>query len=312
MVRAMTSDFQRVWEHDRAQVDARLREIVEALASHHDRMGEAIRYAVLDAGKRLRPLLCLWTHDVFAGADAKRTRRAALDAGCAIECVHTYSLVHDDLPCMDDDDLRRGKASLHRRYDEATAVLAGDALLALAFDILGRLRAHEIDATVALEAVSTVASAAGTGGLITGQALDLASTSADASRSPDDVSMVERIHEFKTARLFAASMEIGAAMAWEGTGPAEARERVQQAGLLAGGAFQIVDDLLDLNGDAKTLGKTPRKDVDRGKLTFPSVAGVVAAEKTARERIAQALALLPEAAHTPLSDLLAFVAERRS
>jgi geranylgeranyl pyrophosphate synthase len=306
------NDFPRIAERDRLHVDARLREIVATLASHHDRMGEAIGYALLEGGKRLRPLLCLWTHDVFAGAESSRTRRAALDASCAIECVHTYSLVHDDLPCMDDDDLRRGKPSVHRRYDDATAVLVGDALLALAFEILGRLPAQETNDAAALDAVRVLASAAGTGGLITGQALDLSSTASDTTRGAHDIPLVERIHEFKTARLFAAAMEIGAAIAWEGRGPAEARERVRHAGLLAGGAFQIVDDLLDLNADAKTLGKTPRKDVDRGKLTFPSAAGVAAAEKTARERIGQALELLPEAANSPLADLLAFVAERRS
>jgi geranylgeranyl pyrophosphate synthase len=257
-------------------------------------------------------LLCLWTHDAFAGAESSRTRRAALDTACAIECVHTYSLVHDDLPCMDDDDLRRGKPSVHRRYDDATAVLVGDALLTLAFDILGRLPAHGTSAVVALDAVRVLAAAAGTGGLITGQALDLASTVSDATRGPEDLPLVERIHEFKTARVFAAAMEMGAMIAWDGKDPRKSRERVRRAGLLAGGAFQIVDDLLDLNADAKTLGKTPRKDVDRGKLTFPSAAGVAAAEKTARERIEQALELMPEAARTPLADLLAFVAERRS
>jgi len=284
-----------------------LRAIVDANAAPHETMAEAIRYALLGGGKRIRPLLCLWTHDAFATASGNPpTRDAALDAACALECVHTYSLAHDDLPCMDDDDLRRGQPSLHRRYDEATAILTGDALLALAFEILAGAGAPT---GVALEAVRVVARAAGTGGLITGQALDLENTGRDVR----DLALVERIHEFKTGRLIAASLEIGALAAWNGSTPTgDARTRVQRAGLLIGSAFQIVDDLLDVQGDAATLGKTPRKDVARGKPTYPAAAGIAASEGTARERIERALDLLPEAAETPLAALVRFVAERRS
>ena len=219
--------------------------------------------------------------------------------------MHTYSLVHDDLPCLDDDDLRRGRPSLHRRFDEATAILTGDALLALAFEILGGV---EAPAGVALDTVGVLASAAGTGGLITGQALDLEHTGRGG-----DLALVERIHEFKTARLIAASMEMGAVLAWNGEAPAgDARARVQRAGLLAGSAFQIVDDLLDVQGDAATLGKTPRKDAARGKLTYPAAAGIAATEAAARERTEKALGCLPEAASAPLAALIGFVAERRS
>ncbi len=304
----MTSgDFERLRARDREAIDARLSAIVDARASHHAATGEAIRYALLGGGKRLRPLLCLWTHDLFAGSERAHTRLAALDAACALECVHTYSLVHDDLPCMDDDDLRRGQPSLHRRFDEATAVLTGDALLALAFEVLAELNAAP---GVVIETVRVLASAAGTGGLITGQTLDLEYT---GGSERGDMAVVERIHEFKTARLFAASMEMGAMVAWNGsTLGDDACERVRRAGHLAGSAFQIVDDLLDLAGDAPTLGKTPRKDVARGKLTFPAVAGVDASEEAARDRIARALECVPEAAGTPLAELLAFVGRRRS
>ena len=164
-----------------------------------------------------------------------------------------------------------------------------------------------------------VARAAGTGGLITGQALDLEHTGSDVR----DLALVERIHEFKTGRLIAASLEIGALAAWNGSTPTgDARTRVQRAGLLIGSAFQIVDDLLDVQGDAATLGKTPRKDVARGKLTYPAAAGIAASEGAARERIERALDLLPEAAETPLAALVAssratgpsmtFVAARRT
>ncbi|MCI0450862.1 MAG: polyprenyl synthetase family protein [Candidatus Latescibacteria bacterium] len=221
--------------------------------------------------------------------------------------MHSYSLAHDDLPCMDDDDLRRGRPSLHRRFDEATAVLAGDALLTLGFDVLANMEAAP---GVALESVRVLAEAAGTGGLITGQALDLEYT---GRGERGELAIVERIHEFKTARLIAAAMEIGALSAWVGMPPSDdALARVRRAGHLAGSAFQIVDDLLDLAGDATTLGKTPRKDVARGKLTFPAVTGRSVAEQAVRDRIESALASLPEAGGTPLAALLAFVETRRS
>ncbi len=300
-----SSDFEHALARDRDTVEARLRAILDARASQHAGLGEAIRYAVLEGGKRLRPLLCLWAHDVFARSAA--TRAAALDAACAVECVHSYSLAHDDLPCMDDDDLRRGRPSLHRRFDEATAVLAGDALLTLGFDVLANMEAAP---GVALESVRVLAEAAGTGGLITGQALDLEYT---GRGERGELAIVERIHEFKTARLIAAAMEIGALSAWVGMPPSDdALARVRRAGHLAGSAFQIVDDLLDLAGDATTLGKTPRKDVARGKLTFPAVTGRSVAEQAVRDRIESALASLPEAGGTPLAALLAFVETRRS
>ncbi len=298
------SDFERASARDRDAIEGRLRAIVDERASQHERIGDAIRHALLGGGKRVRPLLCLWTHDVFAGASSP-TRASALDAACALECVHTYSLVHDDLPCMDDDDLRRGRPSLHRAFDEATAVLTGDALLTLAFEILATLPAS---CEVALEATRVLSAAAGTGGLIAGQAMDLAASGAAATRA--DVELVEQIHERKTASLIAAAMEIGAIVSTRATG--EARERVRRVGVLTGSAFQIVDDLLDVEGEAATLGKTPRNDLARGKLTYPAAAGVAQAQATARARIGAALAALPEALGTPLEALIRFVAERQS
>ena len=301
----MTSpgDFGHVMGSERAVVDARLQAIARARAGDHPRIGEALLYALAGGGKRMRPLLCLWTHDVVAGRENAPGRAAALEAACAIECVHTYSLVHDDLPCMDDDDLRRGRESLHRRFDEATAVLAGDALLTLAFELLAAL---EISPPLAVETVRVLSAAAGTAGLISGQALDLELT---GKPDPSPVGVVERIHERKTARLIAAAMEIGAVVAEADAGT---RERVRRAGLLAGSAFQIVDDVLDMTGDAATLGKTPGKDRATGKPTYAAAVGAEAALETARERIAQALREFPEAAGTPLAGLFHFVSERHS
>ncbi len=294
----MTSEFDRIAQTDRDAVESRLAELVEALASHHDGMRTAISYSLLGGGKRVRPLLCLWTHDALGG----NAREVALDAACALECVHTYSLVHDDLPCMDDDDLRRGRPSSHKQFGEAVAVLTGDALLTLGLEILATLPSrHRASEVPALAATATLARAAGTEGLISGQALDL------APPPPRDAGVVDAIHLRKTAMLIAASMELGAIAA----GRADAdRARVRRAGLAAGLAFQIVDDILDVEGAQETLGKTPGKDVDRGKLTLPSVLGVEAARERARDHVSAALAEFPEAARTPLQTLIRHIVER--
>ncbi|HEX5132906.1 MAG TPA: polyprenyl synthetase family protein [Candidatus Krumholzibacteria bacterium] len=292
------AEYEQLAERDRVLVERRLTELVDTLASQHAGMRAAIEYSLLGAGKRLRPLLCLWTHDALGGA----ARDAALDCACALEALHTYSLVHDDLPCMDDDDLRRGKPSSHRKFGEAVAVLTGDALQALAFQIVAGVGArHGLSDASAIALVGILADAAGTGGLISGQALDL---SPPAAR---DIAAVDRIHTHKTAVLIAASMEAGAVVA-DAAPPL--RERVRRAGLDAGRAFQIADDLLDLMGTRDSLGKTPGKDVNEGKLTYPAVAGIEEARLAAGRRTAAARAALPEGAGTPLDRLLCLLAER--
>jgi geranylgeranyl diphosphate synthase type II len=296
-MRPMTSDIDRLAAPDRQAVEARLSALVEALAGHHGGMRDAIRYSLLGGGKRVRALLCLWTHDVLGG----KQRAVALDAACALECVHTYSLVHDDLPCMDDDDFRRGRASSHRQFGEAVAVLTGDALLTLAFQILTTPSPHAPGPESSLASVVVLARAAGTEGLIAGQALDL------SPPPPHDAGVVEEIHRHKTAMLIAASLELGAIAA---RAEKAVRERFFRAGLDAGLAFQITDDLLDLEGQQETLGKTPRKDVQRGKLTLPSVIGIDAARSRASAHVREALAAVPEAAGTPLATLIRHVAER--
>lgn len=294
----MTSDLDGLAAADRAAIEARLEALLDALAAHHGGMREAMRYALLGGGKRVRPLLCLWTHDALGG----RRRDAALDAACAVECVHSYSLVHDDLPCMDNDDFRRGQPSAHRRFGEAVAVLAGDALLNLAYEIITTLRErHDIGADVCLDASAALARAAGTAGLISGQAMDL------SPPSPRDAGVVEEIHLRKTAQLIAAAMEVGAILAGA---DAATRERVRSAGLEAGRAFQITDDVLDIEGAQETLGKTPGKDVHDGKLTLPSVIGVDASRARARAHVDAALAGLPAAKGTPLERLVQHVVER--
>jgi geranylgeranyl diphosphate synthase type II len=229
-------------------------------------------------------------------------REAALDTAGAVECVHTYSLVHDDLPCMDDDDFRRGQPSSHRRFGEAVAVLSGDALLNLAYQILATLGERQpVSPEVALTLTSTLARASGTEGLISGQAMDL------APPAPRDAAVVDAIHVRKTGHLIAAAMEMGAILA--GAAPAD-RCRIHAAGLEAGQAFQITDDLLDIEGGQETLGKTPGKDVERGKLTLPAVLGVDAARERARDHMRAALSGCPEAKDTPLEMLIRHIVER--
>jgi len=289
-------------EEERRRVERRLERLLDELGRGPSVIEEAMRYMVLDAGKRLRPLLCLWTHDALEGVN----RDACLDVACAIECLHTYSLIHDDLPCMDDDDMRRGKPSCHKKYGEAVAVLAGDALLTLSFDILvSSGERWKLAESVVVNATRVVARAAGTSGLIGGQVLDITS---DAFEPTAD--LVEKIHAMKTAALISASMETGAVLAGA---PAAERERIRLAGVWAGRAFQIVDDVLDLESDGKTLGKTPGKDVRDGKLTYPSLVGIETSRERARtliERATKELDGRPKAGL--LVTLLNFMVERRA
>jgi geranylgeranyl diphosphate synthase type II len=287
---ATLEQFQDQCDLERSAVEQNLEERIEELASEHEGMREAIAHSLLGGGKRLRPILCLWTHDLVGG-----TRRdIATDTACAVECVHTYSLIHDDLPCMDDDDFRRGKSSSHKRFGEATAVLAGDALLTLAFQIIGTIPERRAGAGVeeVLETAKLLSLAAGTGGLITGQALDLAGTGGRGG-----LEAVRKIHQNKTARLIATAMEIGAVVGGAGT---ELRDSIRRVGTLAGEAFQIVDDVLDREKDRDTLGKTPGKDEVDGKLTYPSVVGIEKARGDAAALAASAKSMLPEGKNAPL------------
>jgi geranylgeranyl diphosphate synthase type II len=280
-------------EKSRDEVNRRLGAIVEDEAGAPDDMRSALRYTLLDGGKRLRPVLCLWTHDGLGGEQ----RDACIDVACALECLHTYSLIHDDLPCMDDDDLRRGKASCHKKFGEAVAVLTGDALLTLCFDVIARLGERwGLEAGAIVETSRVVARAAGTEGLITGQALDLVSDTFEPT-----LEMVDRIHSHKTAALISASMLAGAVVAGADTA---AKGRVERAGEMAGRAFQIIDDILDVQMDAETLGKTPGKDAKAGKLTYPSVVGLEAAKRRATELVEQARTELSDTVRGPLMGML--------
>jgi farnesyl diphosphate synthase len=241
-------------------------------------LGDAMRYAVLDGGKRLRPLL------VLAAAEAVRGNPlAALRAACAVELIHAYSLVHDDMPCMDNDVLRRGKPTVHVRFGQAQALLAGDALQALAFELLAPEDAR-IPASIQAQLCRLLARAAGHEGMAGGQAIDLASV----GRSLDEAQL-RRMHGLKTGALLQGSVMMGAAC---GEPTPAAREALARYGAALGLAFQVVDDILDVTADSATLGKTAGKDAEQDKPTYVSVLGLERSRAHAAELLAQALAAL--------------------
>lgn len=235
----------------------------------------AMRHAAIGGGKRLRPLLTFASASLFAVSPACAARAAT-----AVECIHVYSLIHDDLPAMDDDDLRRGKPTVHRAYDEATAILAGDCLHALAFEVLADPATHA-DPFVRAELIAELARAAGPAGMAGGQMMDLM-----AEQSSFDLATVTRCQALKTGALIAWSVEAGAIL---GRVPPEGRTGLRGYARDIGLAFQIADDLLDVEGDEKAAGKKLRKDADAGKETFLSLLGPERAREQARLLVDQAI-----------------------
>jgi len=236
------------------------------------RLKEAMMHSLLGGGKRLRPILLLWTYDAFSGGRRKPAvdRSIVLKAACALEMLHTYSLIHDDLPAMDDDVLRRGRPTCHVEFDEATAILAGDGLQALAFTILA-----DSGGLLSGQLVQILGQAVGPAGMVGGQQEDL-----DAEDQEIDARLVRRIHLGKTATLLAASLEAGALLA---RAPAEIRQNVHRCGLNIGLAFQGADDVLDVTATSEQLGKSAGKDQAAGKATWVRVEGLAKARaRTAR------------------------------
>ncbi|PHM21299.1 MAG: polyprenyl synthetase [Curvibacter sp. PD_MW3] len=241
-------------------------------------LGDAMRYAVLDGGKRLRPLLVLAAAEAVGG-----NRQAALRAACAVELIHAYSLVHDDMPCMDNDVLRRGKPTVHVQYGEARALLAGDALQALAFELL---TPDDGSVPEAMQAVlcRLLARAAGSAGMAGGQAIDLASVGVKLNEA-----QLREMHRLKTGALLQGSVLMGASC---GALTAAEREALSVYGAAIGLAFQVVDDILDVTADSATLGKTAGKDAEQDKPTYVSILGLERSHVYAQELLAQALAAL--------------------
>jgi farnesyl diphosphate synthase len=276
----------------RAEVDSFFDVLLAVPPDPRARLYEAMRYAAIGGGKRLRPLLVVAACSLF---HAHRSR--ALRVGAAVECIHVYSLIHDDLPAMDDDDLRRGKPTLHRAFGEAAAILAGDSLHALAFEILADEATHE-DPFVRAELVAELARAAGPSGMAGGQMMDLA-----ASESRLDLAAVTRLQQLKTGALIGFCLEAGAIM---GRVPPEGRSRLRGFARDVGLAFQIADDLLDVEGEEAKTGKKVGKDRIKGKETFVSLLGRERARRQAEMLVEQAIDYLHS--HGAEADLLRAIA----
>lgn len=245
-------------------------------------LGDAMRYALLGEGKRLRPILTLAAAEAVSGSIESRI--AATDLGCAVEMIHAYSLVHDDLPAMDDDDLRRGQPTVHKKFDEATAILAGDALQALAFEVAAT--ADALSPGRRARAVAILARASGAAGMVGGQTIDLAAEGRWPTVKPvAHVRALETLAGAKTGAIISAAVELGALAG--GAGPL-LRKKLGEYGRAVGLAFQIADDLLDAEGSTAEVGKKTGKDAAKGKVTFPGLLGKDAARQRAEGLIAGA------------------------
>lgn len=292
----MKSDFTSSIAEDQRLVEATL-PLFLPLDGSPDVLLDAMRYSLMAGGKRLRPLLVL-----MACRACRGNPDDAMPAACAVEMVHTYSLIHDDLPAMDDDDLRRGKPTSHKVYGEANAILAGDALLTLAFEVLAT-RIHP--PAVAAKCCASLAYGAGPQGMVAGQVLDLEAE----TNHTKSVAQLENIHRRKTGALIVASLEMGGLIAGASD---EQLKHLKKYGQLIGLAFQIVDDILDCTGDAEVVGKNVRKDAASGKATYPELLGLEESRRHANNLVHQAcdeLQIFGSGAQE-LSDLARYLIER--
>jgi len=277
-----------------------LERLLDAANTNPTRLHEAMRYAAQGGGKRIRPLLVYAAGEL--GDNASTETPATLDAAAAaIECIHAYSLVHDDLPCMDDDDLRRGRPTVHKAYDEATALLVGDALQTRAFEILANI---QCDANIRLEMISALASASGSRGMAGGQAIDLESVGKKL-----DLAGLKQMHAMKTGALLSCSVQLGGIAAQ--LHPSQMQHLANYSEAL-GLAFQIVDDVLDVTADSQTLGKTAGKDAANDKPTYVTLMGLDYAKQAAKDLQETALASLESfgAKAQTLKDLALLVVNR--
>jgi farnesyl diphosphate synthase len=309
MTDAAAKEFDRRLSQCATETEALLEHLLAATPAEGEtarpaRLVEAMRHAALGGGKRLRPFLVVETAALFSVP-----REHALMAGAALECIHCYSLVHDDLPAMDNDDLRRGRPTVHKAFDEATAILAGDALLTIAFDIIARPQTHP-DPMVRIALSGTLARAAGIGGMAGGQMLDLAAEGR-FGRATLGEAEIRTLQSMKTGALLRFGCVAGALL---GSAGQDAAANLERYGVALGEAFQIADDLLDVEGDAAQTGKAVGKDAAAGKATFVGALGVAGARERLRHLVGEA-----EAALSPFGEAGAtlraaahFVADRRA
>ena len=293
------SAFDAYLPRQRERVDAALAAYFPADTPHPHRLVEAVRYSLLGGGKRIRPIVLLAACEAVGGDTAR-----ALPFACAVEMIHAYSLIHDDLPSMDDDDLRRGRPTSHVVFGEGLAILAGDALLSEAFHLLARTAERDPRPRRALRAMNEIAEAAGIHGMVGGQAADIA-----AQGSGTDLAMVEFIHVRKTGALLLAAVRAGALL---GGAHAPTLKALTRYGERLGLVFQIADDILGAEAPASLTGKETGRDDILNKATFPAVIGLPAAKQRARELLEQALAALNrfDAQADPLRDIVRFVVGR--
>lgn len=289
--------FKKYLSGQKALIDAALEELLPGDDDCPETLHRAMRYSTLAGGKRLRPILCLAACRAIGGDED-----VALATACALEMIHTYSLIHDDLPCMDDDDLRRGRPTLHRAFSEGAAVLAGDGLLTLAFEIVGadeRLTDQQVR-----RIIIQLATGAGCRGMVGGQQADL-----DAEGKAVSPEELEYIHSHKTGALLTASVLSGAIA---GVAEEEQLKQLKEYGMAIGLAFQIKDDLLDVEGESSKLGKSTGQDKKAGKATYPAVWGIEASREKLSQAITRALTSLEgfgEEAE-PLRQIARFIANR--
>jgi geranylgeranyl diphosphate synthase, type II len=283
-----------------ALVELELARVVAESDGLASRLFEAMRYSLLSGGKRLRPILATAACEAVGGS-----LQAALGFACAIEMIHTYSMIHDDLPCMDDDDLRRGRPTNHKVYGEAIATLAGDGLLTDAFKVAVR-RSAGADPSILLETLAELAEAAGSSGMVAGQVIDLL-----GEGQPIEMAQLEYLHSKKTGALFVAAVRGGARLGGAASPQLEALTEYARA---LGLAFQVVDDLLDVESSTEQLGKRTQKDHAHGKATYPAILGVEESRALARRLEDRALTALAsfDSRADPLRRLASFTVERRA
>lgn len=286
----------------RSRVEAALETWLPAASLPPETLHEAMRYAVLGGGKRIRPVL------VYASGTAFGVKPECLDGpACAVEMIHAYSLIHDDLPAMDNDDLRRGRPTCHKAFDEATAILAGDALQALAFHVMAHDGNIRVNPSQRVRMIDILAVASGSLGMAGGQAIDLAAVGKSLS-----LDQLETMHKRKTGALIRASVELGA-LCFENVSPPDF-EKASRFGLCIGLAFQIQDDILDIESDTETLGKPQGSDVAQNKPTYPQLLGLDGAKRAARELHDEASACLREFGRSAdgLRWIADYIVERRN
>jgi geranylgeranyl diphosphate synthase type II len=296
----MVFDLNQYMKERAALVECALAETVAAKDGPATRLFEAMRYSLLASGKRLRPVLALAACEAVGGP-----REASLGFACALEMIHTYSLIHDDLPCMDDDDLRRGRPTNHKVYGEAIATLAGDGLLTDAFKVVAAAASGRVSPATTLQVITELADAAGSGGMVAGQVIDLMGEGSNLT-----LDELEYLHGKKTGALFVTAVCGGARLGGANENQLAALRGYAQA---LGLAFQVADDLLDIEATAESVGKRTQKDASRGKATYPALLGVERSRELARgltDRAWKALADFDERAE-PLRALAAFAVERK-